>query len=78
MAWKRTTRDKYWEMLEVLPPAAMSGGGFLVGEPIDHTPDGWPRYEAFLERDGKFFVHTEPLTVAQFNASIGFMRGAAA
>lgn len=38
MKWIRVTRDRYWEMLEVLPPAVMGGGAFMVGEPMSHDP----------------------------------------
>jgi hypothetical protein len=55
--WKESTEKRYWEMLEVLPPAAMTGLGFLVGEPFDHgtcTVKGFtlPRYSAFAEIEG--------------------------
>lgn len=66
MAWKPVSKAKYWEMLEVLPPAAMSGDGFLVGEPVDHNKDGEARYEAFFEKNGRHFVATEPMTVSAF------------
>ncbi len=60
--WSEVTRDRYWEMLEVLPPAAYlpvaeTGyfptitAGFLVGEPWDHhATTGAPRYAAFIKR----------------------------
>ena len=31
--------EKYYEMLEVLPPEAMASNAFLVGEPDDHAKD---------------------------------------
>lgn len=67
--WKKTTEAKYWEMLECLPPAAHSGFGFLVGEPVDHTSDGHPRFEAFVEPVyGELFESVEPITIAEFKA----------
>lgn len=66
MPWKPVSKSKYYEMLEVLPPAAMSHYGFLVGEPIDHNAEGWPRFEAFFIKNGRYFVATEPMTVPQF------------
>ena len=52
--WQPTTETTYWKMLEVLPPALMNPGCFLVGEPFDHghcavTGDIRPRYEAFIQ-----------------------------
>ena len=64
--WNKTTEEKYWEMLEVLPPAIMTGNGFLVGEPLDHNSAGQPRYEAFVEKGGEFYVAAEAMTVADF------------
>ena len=64
--WNKTTEEKYWEMLEVLPPAIMTKNGFLVGEPLDHNSAGQPRYEAFVEYDGKFYVAAEAMTVVDF------------
>ena len=67
--WKKTTKSRYWEMLECLPPAAQTGYGFLVGEPWDHNADGWPRFEAFIEtRSGEFWVSNQPITVPEFRA----------
>ena len=34
---ENSTEEKYWEMLEVLPPAVMMSGSFLVGEPVEHS-----------------------------------------
>jgi hypothetical protein len=31
--WKQSTAERYDYALEVVPPAAMTGLGFLVGEP---------------------------------------------
>jgi hypothetical protein len=36
ITWAECTKARYWEMLEVLPPAVQRSGGFLVGEPMDH------------------------------------------
>jgi hypothetical protein len=37
MTWKPATKARYWDMLEVLPPAVMGGGAFMVGEPMKWT-----------------------------------------
>ncbi|MGH2619536.1 MAG: hypothetical protein ACRDHG_03045, partial [Anaerolineales bacterium] len=59
--WTEATQEHYYEMLEILPPAIMTGLGFLVGEPFDHNGAGQPR-----EIGGKFYEATEVLTVAEF------------
>ena len=69
--WKRTTREKYWEMLEVLPPATQDAHGFLLGEPQDHDfcqVSGYvmPRYDAYLQRRGKYYVSTRPLSLFEY------------
>jgi hypothetical protein len=69
MKWNKTTEKTYWEMLEVLPPEAMTGFGFLVGEPMNHNAQGQPCFEAFVEwPKGKFYVASEPMTIAEFKA----------
>jgi hypothetical protein len=65
--WQPTTKERYWEMLEVLPPAIMLRGGFLVGEPWDHHAiNGKPRFQAYIARYGEFFVASRPMTIAEF------------
>ena len=67
IAWTETTEEKYWEMLEVLPPAGMKNGGFLVGEPWDHhATTGRPRYAAYKQVDDSFFVANRPITKEEF------------
>ena len=82
ITWSRSTSEKYWYALEVLPPAVMNFGGFLVGEPMDHatcavTGEVLPRYEGWLERgaeklpeggwsEGRFYVSSRPLTLPEF------------
>ena len=60
MRWKKTTEARYWEMLGVLPPAAQAGYGFLVGEPMDHNREGYPRFSAFIEWGRGFYEAVEP------------------
>ena len=66
--WIETTEEKYNEMMNVLPPAVMMVGGFLVGEPWDHDGENHAaRYEAFVKtQDGKFMVSDGPVTARQF------------
>lgn len=71
IVWSETTEEKYWEMLEVLPPAAMSNGGFLVGEPFDHdASNGQPRYEGFKQSGDKYFVGSRPMTRKEFKQEL--------
>lgn len=71
--WIETTAERYDEMLCILPPAIMTGYGFLVGEPFDHREcrirhRTAPTFSAFAYRDGKFFEASQPLTIAEFRA----------
>lgn len=65
--WSETTEADYYRMLECLPPAAMIGGGFLVGEAYDHCVlSGLPRFQAFKRRCGKCWKASRPMTLATF------------
>jgi hypothetical protein len=71
ITWQETTKGKFNQMLEILPPAAMFGGGFLVGEPMDHDAgNGRPRFEAYRQRGATFQVASRPLTLAEFTREI--------
>jgi len=69
--WKRTSRKKYWDALEVLPPAYQDCHGFLLGEAHDHDfcqVNGYvmPRYDAYVQKKGKYYVSIRPLTQAEY------------
>ena len=69
--WKATSRAKYWEALEVLPPAHQDANGFLLGEPFDHaqceiTKNVLPRYDAYVEKRKRYYVSIRPLTVPEY------------
>jgi hypothetical protein len=69
--WTETTQDRYYEMLEVLPPEVMTGLGFLMGEPFTHgtctvTGNTLPRCEPYAQVGERFFVGSENLTVPEF------------
>jgi hypothetical protein len=67
VTWSETTKERYWEMLECLPPTAHCSGGFLVGEPWDHhATSGQPRYAAFSEIGGKYYASSRPMTRGEF------------
>ena len=50
---EEVTEERYYEMLGVLPPERMSGGAFLVGEPVDHN--GHFRYDYYFAKDGRYY-----------------------
>lgn len=52
---EEVTAEKYYEMLECLPPAEMCANAFLVGEPYDHDKQGDPRYDLYFMKDDKFY-----------------------
>lgn len=78
LTFKPITEKDYWEALECLPPAVMTGNGFLLGEPYDHVRvvtdrvHELPRYHAFVEiggrTGGRHFQSNEPMTVIEFRA----------
>ena len=68
MKWKPVTKARYWEMLEILPPAVHRSSGFLVGEPWRHDAHGRPMFAPFVMVNGQHYEGAEPLTVRQFDA----------
>jgi hypothetical protein len=72
--WKKVSERRYWDMLEILPPALMEGGKFMVGEPWDHGPcavnggEAYPRFSAFFRVDGAHYEGNKPMTRAEFQA----------
>ena len=66
-AWVPTTKDQYWEALEVLPPVMMGSGSFLRGECWVHEiKDGkiTKIFAAFREK-GKTYA-ARYMSVAEF------------
>lgn len=71
VTWAEVTEERFYDMLEVLPPAWMGRGGFLVGEPWDHhARTGQPRFAAFVQRAKKFYEASRPMTVAEFKTAV--------
>jgi len=67
IAWEETTQEQFDDMLGCLPPAAMKGNAFLVGEPADHDAgNGRPRYYAYRHTD-RYEVSDRPLTRQEFS-----------
>lgn len=69
MKWEQVTEERYDEMLGVVPPAVYTSHGFLVGEPHDHDAEDRPRFQAYVQIDGKFYGAKEVMTIAEFRAS---------
>ena len=68
MTFKKVSEDRYYEMLEALPPAVMTGRGFLVGEAWTHNGRGEPMFAPFVEHAGAFYEGDGPMTIAEFRA----------
>ena len=62
---EEVTEERYYEMLGVLPPERMSGGAFLVGEPVD-AANGQFRYDYYFALDGRYY-HGGLLTTREFD-----------
>ena len=74
--WKRTSKEKYWDALELLPPAFQDHRGFLLGEPHDHaiceiTGTMHPRYDAYVNWGRWYYVSVRPLTVNEYRKYAG-------
>jgi hypothetical protein len=70
LEWLDSTEEQYWEMLGCVPPIRQSAIGFLVGEAYDHrSPNGDPRYMAYIRRDGRYYRSSRPMTTAEFAES---------
>ena len=71
ITWTETTHEKFYEMLECLPPAAMNNGGFLVGEPWDHHAlTGAPRYAGYKQIGDQYYAANRPMTRKEFKEEI--------
>jgi hypothetical protein len=71
--FKRTDASRYWDFLEILPPAWQDHRGFLVGEPMNHrickaSGTMKPVYLAFIHRGGYYWESKEPMSVLEFRA----------
>lgn len=73
--WKSIRESRYYEALEMLPPACHTGYGFLLGEPTIHrkcavTKEIAPAFAAFVEYQGRFFEATEAVTIKEFKTMV--------
>lgn len=64
--WREINSASYDEMLECLPPLAMSSLGFLSSEPYTYLPNGQAVYICCIESCGLFF--SAYLTRKEFEA----------
>lgn len=71
--WLPSNEEAYNEALNVLPPADMRSGMFLLGEPIDSDANGWNRYRVHRHdrQSSDFTVGSRPVTIAEFQALTG-------
>ena len=55
----KITKEKYFDMLEVVPPVRYIKNAFLVGEPYDHNEDMShvvaPRYQLYFIHDSEYY-----------------------
>ncbi len=72
----RCTKERYWDMLEVLSPAVMGGCAFMVGEPSNHClKTGHPTFMGFYEKGGNYYEAKHDMTIREFRRigrQIGF------
>lgn len=67
VSWEPVTEETFDDMLNVLPPAYMGNGGFLVGEAWDHHAlTGQPRYAAYRKHGGVYETASRPMTIKEF------------
>jgi hypothetical protein len=69
--WIPTTKEMYWEMLEVLPPRKMIGNNFLVGEALRDDSEGFPVYSCFTKFGETYKARN--MTLEQFMAEHGYI-----
>ena len=73
--WKEVDEERYWEMLEILPPIDWEmSRGFMVGEAWDHKRCSVTgaidatAFGAFARKDGKYYECLQPMTRAEWRA----------
>lgn len=76
ITWIETTKERYYEMMGVVPPASTGGGigmnACQVGEPVDHNEKVEPTFTTFKEEvrvnGSKFYEATKPHTFREFKS----------
>lgn len=75
ITWEDSTKERYFQMLEVLPPAAQANEAFLVGEAMDHhVGTGRPRFSCYAKTGRAYRVASRPVTLAEFRQMFGACR----
>lgn len=68
--WTPSDEERYDYALEVLPPAAMRSGMFLLGEPMDHLDTGEAAFTVYgrvrLGDSYRYFAGSRPITRREF------------
>lgn len=70
--WHDTTEHMFDEMLGCVPPAAMGGGGFLVGDAHHHNTQGEPVFAGFVRTHGGHY-QARYMTIKEFNNRMAVM-----
>lgn len=63
---EQVTPERYYEMLECLPPIRMVLNAFLVGEATQYNKKGIPLYDFYFEKRGQYFYGGE-ITTKEFD-----------
>jgi len=63
-AWIPTTKQMFWDMLEVLPPRLQASSAFLVGEAHHHDSEGRAVYACFCQTGDQY--RAKYMTAEQF------------
>ena len=69
-AGTEVTEGLYDYFIGCVPPAIMTGSGFLVGEASRHTRQNVPMYSGFIRFKGRYYFAGE-FTKAEFLKSYG-------
>lgn len=70
--WQEIDIERYWWLMECVPPRAMKDNGFLVGECMTHTEHG-AIYEAVIQVDERYFsrpAYWQSFNVQKYSAEI--------
>jgi hypothetical protein len=75
--WQPSTEERYDYALDVLPPAGMRSGMFLLGEPMDHSDEGEamfsvyariPRHDDHGNNTTEYAAGSRPITRREFKS----------
>jgi hypothetical protein len=66
VTWIETTEERFHEMLGVVPPVAMDGRWFLVGEATDHDKHGYARYDCYRQQGDAYQKASRPVNRGEY------------